>query len=123
MYGQHELDKNWLEWEKNGDKQIIDNTTKNKYTFIGLGTDYKEEYNKLIVVIVFTDFEIISEVSTVKGTQNKFTLHCNSTPMPSRKWHIHTATILCSYLPCRTNPVNRDVCLYTACDITTKIMS
>ena len=73
--GQREYDKIWLEWERHGDKRIINNTPLGtKRTFVGLGTEYKDKYDKLIGAgeqpIVFTDRETVPEISTIKGTQN-----------------------------------------------------
>ena len=84
------MDEKWLEWERNGDEQIINNTQlRTKCTFIELGTEYKEEYDKLIgageKLIVFTDSENVLKISTVKGTQKIVQLRGVITPLPSGK--------------------------------------
>ena len=127
--GQRESDKMWLEWERNGDERIINNTPlRTNRTFVGLGTEYKDEYDKLIGAgeqhIVFTDRETIPEISTVEGTQKMFQVHGDTAPLPSGKWNLHTATLPCSCPPCRNDPVNLDACLYKAHrNMKTKIVS
>ena len=119
----------WLEWEKNGDERIINNTPlRTTRTFIGLGTEYKAEYDKLIGAgekhVVFTDRETVPEISTVEGTQKMFQLHGDIKALPSGKWNLHTATIPCSCPPCRNDPSNLDACLYKAHrNMKTKIVS
>jgi len=127
--GQRKSDKMWLEWEKNGDERIINNTPlRTTRTFIGLGTEYKAEYDKLIGAgekhVVFTDRETVPEISTVEGTQKMFQLHGDIKALPSGKWNLHTAKIPCSCPPCRNDPSNLDACLYKAHrNMKTKIVS
>ena len=98
---QRKFDKIWLEWERNGDKNIINNTPlRTKRTFVGLGTKYKDKYDKLIGAgeqhIVFKDCDTVSEASTVEGTQKMFQLYGDTTPLPSGEWNLHAATLPCS---------------------------
>ena len=127
--GQCESNEKWLEWERNGDERILNNRPlRTRRTFIGLGTEYKDEYDKLIGAgekhIVFTDRENVPEIPTVEGTQKMFQLHGDLTPLPSGKWNLHTSTLPCSCPPCRNNPANLDACLYKAHrDMKTKTVS
>lgn len=127
--GECESNKIWLEWEMNGDERILNNTPlRTRRTFIGLGTEYKDEYDKLIGAgekhIVFTDRENVPEIPTVEGTQKLFQLHGDIAALPSGKWNLHTATLPCSCPPCRNDPANLSACLYNAHrGIKTKIVS
>ena len=117
--GQCESNKKWLEWEMNGDEQILNNKPlRTRRTFIGLGTEYKDEYDKLIGAgerhIVFTDRKKVPEISTVEGVQKIFQLHGDIILLPSGKWNLYTATFPCSCPPYRNDPVNIDACLYKA---------
>ena len=65
--------KNWIEWENNGDERLIRNTPLTTHrTFIGLVTESEEEYNHLRAKgedhITYTNRKPFPDMREVSGT-------------------------------------------------------
>ena len=109
--------QNWIEWENNGNEKLIQKTplTTNR-TFIGLGTESEEEYNRLQTTgenhIIYTNRLSIPDMRAVAGTQKIFQISGDVDPISLEKYTLVTATLPCSCPPCRINPTNIDTCIY-----------
>eukprot|EP00957_Ditylum_brightwellii_P136750 10428089-Ditylum_brightwellii.AAC.1 len=63
-----------LEYERIGDKRVLDNTTMQTWrTFVGYGTEYKEEYDQTLNEgkkhVIFTDRKNIKDMPQGKDIQ------------------------------------------------------
>ena len=101
-----------LEYERRNDKRVLKNTTPtSQITFVGLGTENKDEYERLVgdsnKNIVFTDRENVQDMSVVTGTQSIYQVQgtkeqrfCTS----SGNYILHIFNQQCSCTNCIANP-------------------
>ena len=88
--GQGQLNKKWLEWKEKGDEKILQKIAlKENRTFIGLGTEHKDEYKSLASSenhpIIYTDRESIPYMAPILGTQSIYQLQGDSKELSSSK--------------------------------------
>jgi len=115
--GQEDVNQKWLKWERNLDQKILQKTAlKTNRTFIGLGTEHTEEYDRLTSLgnqhIIYTDRKSIPDMAPIVGTQSLYQLQGDSNKVSAGVWNLHTAVLPCSCPPCRFNPSNRTACVY-----------
>ena len=106
----------WLEWEADGDDRILNKTPfKTNRTFIGLGTEHKDEFDTLIGKghkhIIFTDREDIPDMRAIPATLKLYQIEGQKNAMPSGKYQLHTSELPCACSNCRNHePI--DLCIY-----------
>ena len=64
-------------YEQLKDKRVLENTTlRTRRTFVGLGTEKKKEYERLVSEgkkhVVFTDRNFVQDAKTIPGTQSLY---------------------------------------------------
>ena len=78
---------------------------KTNRTFIGLGTEHKEEYDRLVATnnkhIMFTDKSYIPDMKPITSTHTLYQLDTEQHPTTSGKWKLHISDLPCSYPLCR----------------------
>ena len=115
---QEDVNKNWLRWERNLDQKIQQKKVlKTNWTFIGLGTEHKEEYERLTSLgnqhIIYTDRESIPDMAPIVGTHSLYQLQGDSKKISDGLWNLYTTILPCSCPPYRFNPSNHATCEYT----------
>jgi len=127
--GEEDVNQNWLKWERKLDHKILQKTAlKTNRTFIGLGTEHTEEYQRLTSAgnqhIIYTDRKSIPDMAPIVGTQSLYQLQGDRKKVSAGLWNLHTALLPCSCPPCRFNPSNRTTCVYKdSRDLKTNIVS
>ena len=107
-----------LEYERLNDKKMLKNTTlTSRRTFIGLGVENKDEYNKLKedeknLHIVFTNRTSVPDMKRVPGTQHFFQVQGQKEQLDNVNYNLDTFHLQCSCSNCRTDPQDVEACHY-----------
>ena len=99
----------------------MENTTlRTRRTFVGLGTENKEEYERLVSEgkkhVVFTDRNNVPDSKTISGTQNLFQVQGEQPETlllsNGRKYDLDLFDLQCSCTNCLHEPQKVTSCLY-----------
>ena len=106
----------WLAWEADGDERILNKTPfKTNRTFVGLGTEYKDEYDNLTAQgykhIIYTNRNDIPDMKAVPQTLKLFQIEGQKTPDANGKYKLRTTCLPCSCPNCRDHKPFQE-CLY-----------
>ena len=115
--GNEKKTKKLLEYEENNDKRVLENTTlRTKRTFVGLGTENKDEYEKLVREgnkhIIFTDRQNVMDMNTIAGTQKLYQVQGHNKSLSNNKFVLNTFELQCSCTNCLWNPLDVVSCFY-----------
>ena len=97
---------------------MLKNTTlTSQRTFIGLGIENKDEYNKLKqdetnLHIVYTNQTHVPDMKRVPGTQDFFQVQGHKEQLDNGNYKLDTFHLQCSCSNCRRNPQDVEACHY-----------
>ena len=115
--GKEKTTQKLLDYEQAGDVRVLDNTTyKTRCTYIGYGTENKEEYNTLFLNnshIVFTErnLTLLKDMEAIKGTQKISQVESKRKSNQTNDYAFVTSSLPCSCINCRLL-CSSDLCSY-----------
>eukprot|EP00957_Ditylum_brightwellii_P155738 11857245-Ditylum_brightwellii.AAC.1 len=97
--------------------RFLENTTlRTRHTFVGFGTEDKDEYEQLIQAdnkyAVFTYRSHAKDMEAIKGTQKLFQVQGMKKAQPDNEYDLHNFKLPCSFDNCINNPHKVDDYFY-----------
>ena len=110
-----------LEYEETNDKRVLENKMlRTKFTFVGLGIENKDEYDRMKNEghkhVIFTDRENVADMKVIAGTQKLYQVQGERNPITQdpqqSQYNLHTFKLQCSCTNCLENPHDFTSCFY-----------